>query len=231
MLLGIVGFALRPRANGGHPDTAGTPATREQTSPGRVAGAVAAPDAPLHVFVGADVSASVDKALRRRAFDGLRFTLMRAVQPGTPVHFVYYDTQARTDPKVVAFYEPRDIDSIGNAILAYSPRPEKGTQQALALARLAKEADDLPKGTPVAFVLLTDSEDQGLGATKEQAASLAKRPGFRALMVIGARRESSTRQPMRDRLQAALEPLEQKRLLCGDVTDHDVESFRQLVNP
>lgn len=229
MLLGGLIVALRSHSSESRFPQGNTSA--QTTSGGTGSPRTAASDAALQVFVGADVSASVDKALRRRAFDGLRFALTRAVPPGTPVHFVYYDTGARTDPKVVAFYEPRDIDSIGNAIYSYAPRPEKGTQQALALSRLAKEADDLPKGTPVAFVLLTDSEDQGLSATKEQAALLAKRPGFRALMVIGARRESSTRQPMRDRLQAALEPLGQKRLLCGDVTEHDVGLFKQLVNP
>jgi hypothetical protein len=203
----------------------------ETTSSNRPAAGVQLPADKFHLFVGADVSASVNSKLRETAFDGLRFTLRQALPLGTPVHFVFYDTSARTSPTVVEFFEPRDLDEIGDRLKKYPPRAEKGTQQALALQRLETEANDLPSGTPVGFILLTDGEDQDRKATKAEAQKLAERPGFQGLMVIGAQMESSTRIPLRDQLHAALAPLGNKNLVCGEeVSDRDANVFSKLIN-
>ena len=186
----------------------------------------------LEVFVAADVSASVGKETRQTIFDALRYTLRRSAPPGTPIHFVYYDTVARTDPRVVTFYEPRDLDAAGEEITAYVPRPEKGTSQALALSRLQKEASGRPAGAPNAFILLTDGEDMNADATRLEARKLSNLSGFRALLVIGTRRESKERMPMRDKLYGALEPLGERRIVCGEEVDkHELDLWTQKINP
>jgi hypothetical protein len=184
----------------------------------------------LHVLIAGDVSRSVNPALRQSAMDGLKFALRNAVPGGTALHFVFYDRDARTRPGVVEFYEPRDLDEVSADFVKYEPRPEKGTRQALALSRLEREANSLPPGTPTAFVLLTDGEDQDAPATTSEARRLAERPGFRALLVVGAQMESRSRVYLRDKLDAALAPLQERKIVCGpEVSDREVDQFRALV--
>ena len=186
----------------------------------------------LHVLVAADVSRSVDAKLRQSAMDGLKFTLRQALPPGTPLHFVFYDRDARTRPGQLEFFEPRDLDEVSNAFVQYAPRAEKGTRQALALSRLQREARALPSGTPVAFVLLTDGEDQDAPATTREAKQIAAQPNFRGLLVVGAQMESRTRVYLRDKLDASLAPLQNRKVVCGpEVSDREADEFAALLEP
>ncbi len=184
----------------------------------------------LQVLVAGDVSRSVNPALRQSAMDGLKFAFKQALPTGTPVHFVFYDREARTRPGVIEFNEPHDLDEVSTDFVKYPPRPEKGTRQALALSRLEREADSLPSGTPVAFVLLTDGEDQDAPSTTREAQKMAARPNFRGLLVVGAQMESQARMYLRDRLDASLAPLQNRRIVCGpEVSDRDADQFRALL--
>lgn len=162
--------------------------------------------------------------------DGLKFALRQSVPSGTPLHFVFYDRDARTRPGQLEFFEPRDLDEVSNDFVKYAPRPEKGTRQALALSRLSREADSLPTGTPTAFVLLTDGEDQDAPSTTREAQQIAARPGFRGLLVVGAQMESRTRIYLRDKLDASLAPLQNRKVVCGpEVSDHEADQFRAML--
>ncbi len=184
----------------------------------------------LHVLVAGDVSRSVNSQLRQSAMDGLKFAFKQALPNGTPVHFVFYDREARTRPGLIEFNEPRDLDEISTDFVKYPPRPEKGTRQALALSRLQREADSLPSGTPVAFVLLTDGEDQDAPSTTREAQKMAARPDFRGLLVVGAQMESRSRMYLRDRLDASLAPLQNRKVVCGpEVSDREADQFRALL--
>jgi hypothetical protein len=224
LLLG--GFLLL----GGRPTS--SPVTNQPggTGQGRGSTTTTAPG-KLTVFVGADVSKSVTPSIRESSMDGLKFVLKQAVPGGTMVHFVFYDTNARTQPNTVEFYEPRDLDEVGAAFKTYNSRPEKGTTQAFALQRLRKEAANLPGGTPYAFVLITDGEDYDKPATKQQAQELSEKPEFRGLMVIGAQMESKDRIYLRDQIQDSLEPLGKRRLVCGpEVSEHDTDTFQSMMS-
>lgn len=224
--------------------TGGQPETRAQnsiaagtTNSGSASRQEAASGAPtqsdkLHVLVAGDVSRSVDAGLRQSAMDGLKFALRQALPAGTPLHFVFYDRDARTRPGQLEFFEPRDLDEVSNDFVKYAPRPEKGTRQALALSRLRREADALAAGTPVAFVLLTDGEDQDAPATTREAQRMAAQPNFRGLLVVGAQMESRTRVYLRDKLDASLAPLANRKVVCGpEVSDREADQFAALLGP
>lgn len=182
------------------------------------------------MFVAADVSRSVNSALRQSATDGLKFALRQALPGGTPLHFVFYDREARTRPGVIEFYEPRDLDDVSSAFIKYLPRPERGTRQSLALSRLLSEARALPAGTPIAFALLTDGEDHDAPATTRLATQLAALPNFRGLLVVGAQMESPDRVYLRDQLNTSLAPLQRRKVICGEeVSDREADEFRELL--
>lgn len=179
------------------------------------------PAGVIHLLIGVDVSGSTasDPKTRKRYCAQIEDTIDTIMPRETPVTIWFYDTDARLEFGPQKIQEGSELRPEEKKILDYRS-PNQGTKQAAplnAMLPVAKDRDS--KGESVVCMLLTDSEDDDLKATKKVAAELAAIHGVRAVCISGAKTEAKFRNFMREKMTEALSPLGDRAVITGEGAD------------
>jgi len=196
----------------------------------------AQPNRPtLNLLVGVDVSSSTDLQLRQQFCSVLFDAVDTALPRETPTTIFLYDKSARIDFGPQRLRDSNDLVGVAQHIQDYKSN-SIGTRQAVILEKMlgaAQQADG--RGEQTACLLLTDGEDHDPAATKELAGQLSAVNGLKVLLVAGTSTEatgkSGDRRFLRDKLEQALAPLQDKYRVCGqqDIAG-GLARFRELIN-
>ncbi len=175
----------------------------------------------LHLLIGVDVSGSTaeDPMTRKRYCAQIEDTVDTIMPRETPVTIWFYDTAARIHFGPQKLQDGSDLRSVEKDILTYRS-DNRGTKQSVPLLAMLPVVKDLnSKGQSSVCMLLTDSEDDDLKATKKVAGELAAIHSVRAVCVGGAKTEAQYRNFMRQKLTEAMTPLGDRAIITGEGAD------------
>ncbi|MDQ3812556.1 MAG: VWA domain-containing protein [Armatimonadota bacterium] len=188
----------------------------------------------LNLLVGVDVSSSTSLKLRQQ-FCGVLFDAVDTVLPReTPTTVFLYDKSARIDFGPQKLQDSNDLINVAQRIQAYKSG-SRGTRQSVILEKMlgaARQAES--RGEQTVCLLLTDGEDEDPVTTKKLSGQLAALGGLKAVLVAGTSTEATIehghRMFLRDKLEQAMAPLENKYRVCGqqDIAG-GLARFRELI--